>query len=290
MLKHSAREESDGLLNSSSSSFELLDTEYKGSPKVAGAYKSSSRFARPLWQYALATLLLVALTDLAFLAYISRIFATEYFDAADLPLANPYIGLKELYELGRVEPDRIEPLLNRPRVATQVFRDEPDRAGSRGEHEVWNTMMGTLSPYDRHLLIDDMTRTIAQFRAMDFGMEECSLVLRLPGPSDHVEGKDQPALSSTALQLQICPLDIPRFLDVSAVTWNARPRCAAPPTAFTAAVGAELEVLPRFACAWGTYHSFEVGCAEGSSEECLVDVWSNHNQTWGLYMHQHQTI
>ncbi|TFY55922.1 hypothetical protein EVJ58_g7947 [Rhodofomes roseus] len=213
MLKHSAREESDGLLNSSRSSFELLDTEYKGSPKVAGAYKSSSRFARPLWQYALATLLLVALTDLAFLAYIARIFATEYFDAADLPLANPYIGLKELYDLGRVEPDRIEPLLNRPRVATQVFRDEPDRAGSRGKHEVWNTVMGTLSPYDRHLLIDDTTRTIAQFRAMDFGMEECSLVLRLPGPSDHVEGKDQPALSSTALQLQICPLDIPRFLD-----------------------------------------------------------------------------
>ncbi|KAH9915530.1 uncharacterized protein B0H18DRAFT_1124853 [Fomitopsis serialis] len=288
MLKHSDREEHDGLLTSNGSSFEFEDNEYKGSSKVAGAYRSSSKFARPVWQYVLACLLLVALTDLAFLSYIARIFATEYFDDADLPLANPYIGLKELYDLGRVEPDRLDPLLNKPRLATQVFRDEPDRAGTRGEHEVWNAAMGTLSPYDRHLLVDDTTRTVVQFRAMDFGMEECSLVLRLPGPGDHYEGKDRPTISSDAPQLQICPLDVPRLLDVKIVTWDSRPQCAAPPTMFTATVGAELEVLPRFRCAWGTYQSFEIACADESA--CLVDVWSSHNQTWGVYMYQHQTI
>ncbi|KAH9926395.1 uncharacterized protein B0H18DRAFT_1005875 [Fomitopsis serialis] len=297
MHKHS--EEYDGLLNSSltRSSLEFEDSECKGSQTITGAYKSSSRpVRRPLLPYVIACLVFVALTDIVFLAYISRVFTTEYLDDADLPLAYPYIGLKELYDFGHVEPPRFAPLLNKPRVVTQVFRDEPERPGGRGEHQIWDVEMGQIfPPFDKHLLVNDKTRTIIQFRAMDFGMEECSLAFRFPGTQDLFEGKDLPAVSSATIQLQICPLDVPRFLDVRAVSWASRPQCAGPPTMFTAAVGAEHEVpVPRFPCAWGTYHSFEVACTDedgsGREDACAVDVWSSHNQTWGLYMYQHQTI
>ena len=127
------------------------------------------------------------------------------------------------------------------------------------------------------------TTTIIQFRAMDFGMEECSLMLHLPNPRGYSGSNDTLAISDTP-QLQICRLDTTRFLDTKTVTWASRPRCSEPQTRFTAVVGKEYEILSHFPCPWGTYHSFEVTCAgsEGESvDDCLVDVWSNHNHTWG---------
>ncbi|KAH9920713.1 uncharacterized protein B0H18DRAFT_1121805 [Fomitopsis serialis] len=89
--------------------------------------------------------------------------------------ANPYIGLK--YDLSRVKPDRLDPLLNKPRAATQVFRDKLDRAGSWGEYE------SSLSKSSVHAT---QTRTMVQFSAMDFGMDEHLLVFHLPGPTTRV--------------------------------------------------------------------------------------------------------
>lgn len=108
---------------------------------------------------------------------------------------------------------------------------------------------------------------------MDFGMEECSIMLKIPSPANQFFERETSPPSETTLPLRICALNVSCFLDVESVTWNARSKCASPSTAFQAQVGTTTEVLQRFPCAWGTYHSFEVACAnEDSDTTCVVDV------------------
>ncbi|KIP09677.1 hypothetical protein PHLGIDRAFT_34312 [Phlebiopsis gigantea 11061_1 CR5-6] len=46
--------------------------------------------------------------------------------------------------------------------------------------------------------------------------------------------------------------------------------------------------VARFPCPRASVHTFEVACA--GDAECLVDVWSSQNRTWGMDIYQHQTI
>ena len=98
--------------------------------------------------------MLVAFTDLVALAYVTHMYSTVFQDkdfASNLEYANPYIGLKELYESGKVESSEIAPILIRPRVSAQIFADEPNKLTPRGEHDYWDDTWGMLSPNERHL-------------------------------------------------------------------------------------------------------------------------------------------
>ncbi|KAI0728392.1 hypothetical protein C8Q72DRAFT_974095 [Fomitopsis betulina] len=268
------------------------DTYERTNSESAGPTRTSS-FSHPVLRQVLGSMLFVVVIDAAFIVYIAYIFSTVYFDDTNLPLVNPYIGLEDLYRQGRVKPPHLPPLLNQPHVAMQVSHTEPHKPASIGVHQVWQTDLGGISTIDRHLLVDNKTSTIVQFRAMDFGMEECSLILHLPHPRDYSDGNESPTISD-APQLQICRIDAPRFLDNDIVTWASRPRCTDPPMTFIAALGEEQEISSRFPCQWGTYHSFEISCVGSrigdGTDICMVDVWSSYNHAWGLYVYQHQTI
>ncbi|KAH9943880.1 hypothetical protein B0H21DRAFT_471993 [Amylocystis lapponica] len=257
---------------------------------------------------AIVLLAVVAVMDLFAIVIAYRIFRTSCtkVDMANLEFANPYTGLAELYSSGYANASEISPILNKPRFTAQVFRSSPDKPAPIGEDDVWG-VHGLLAPNERHLRVDpdvrvalapnahvrsgqradhaSQTHTIAQFRAVDFGMEECSLVLRLPASDERVEG-DRPFVLNESSRLQVCTLDAPRLIDVRGLSWRTRPACAKPLESITAQSGEE--VVARFPCPWGSLHTFELGCAEQS--ECLLDVWSTQNQTWGLYMYQHQTV
>lgn len=116
-------------------------------------------FPRSSLQLVIGALIFVAVTDMAFVAYVGYIFSTVYFDDTNLPLANPYIGLEDLYRQGRVQSPSLQPLLNQAHIAVQVFRNEPHRSASRGVRQVWQEGLGGISTIDRHLLVNDEVRS-----------------------------------------------------------------------------------------------------------------------------------
>ncbi|KAI0824447.1 hypothetical protein BC628DRAFT_1411041 [Trametes gibbosa] len=219
----------------------------------------------------------------------SRIMETAYADVGtvDLEFASPYHGLAELYSSGTVSPPQLDPILNVPRVVAQVFTDRPNELAPVGEHDVFTKAFGTLSPHEKHLHVAIDTHTIAQFRTVDFGMEDCALVIRLPGNNDRIESTEPFRLNANS-SFDVFRLDAPKALDVRTLSYVTRPRVREKVATVTPRAGEETQ-LTRFPCAWSTLHTFEIACA-GEDEACLVDVWSSQNTTWGLYMYQHQTI
>ena len=119
--------------------------------------------------------------------------------------------------------------------------------------------------------------TVAQFRALDFGMEECSLVIQLPGNGDRVESKE-PFLFHPLSALDVFRLDAPKPLDVRKLSYSTRPQRREQVATVTPRAGGETPVA-RFPCVWGSLHTFEVACS--SSSDCLVDIWSSQNTTYG---------
>ena len=78
--------------------------------------------------------------------------------AAHLKFADPYIGLRELYEAGKINTSDIDPIILRPRASGQVFPDSPERVSPRGERDAWVPGWGTVSPHEKHLHV---TRTVS---------------------------------------------------------------------------------------------------------------------------------
>ena len=116
---------------------------------------SSPRIS-PLLLWFSAALAVVATIDLLAIVHVVRMFDTVFQDkdfAANLEYANPYIGLKELYDSGKVKPSKVDPILISPRLSGQVYVDEPDRLAPRGEHDYWSPMWGMLSPHEHHLYV-----------------------------------------------------------------------------------------------------------------------------------------
>ncbi|OCH85534.1 hypothetical protein OBBRIDRAFT_739734 [Obba rivulosa] len=216
---------------------------------------------------------------------IRTVYPERYVEDSKLEIASPYVGLHDLYRSGKVNASKIEPILVSPRVIAQVYRDRPERLAPVGEHDFLN-QYGTLAPNEKHLFVNPNTHTIAQFRTVDFGMEECSLVIRLPRYDEPLEGKD-PFLMDPSSTLAVYTLDVPGTLDVRMLSWRTHPARTSKLGSLIPRAGEESEVA-RFPCVWASLHTFEVACAIGS--ECLLDVWSSQNKTWGVYMYQHQTV
>ncbi|EMD31803.1 hypothetical protein CERSUDRAFT_88672, partial [Gelatoporia subvermispora B] len=237
----------------------------------------------------IALLVFIVATDVFAFIKTSHMFRTVYPDRfledSRLEIANPYVGLEDLYRSGKANASRIEPILNTPRVITQVYRDRPDGPAPIGEHDFLN-QYGTLAPNEKHLHVDPATHTIAQFRTVDFGMEECSLIFRLPRVDEPLEGKD-PFMMEASSVFAVYRLDVAEPLDVRTLSWRTHPARSSKVGALSPKAGEETEVA-RFPCEWASLHTFEVACAIGS--QCLLDVWSSQNRTWGLYMYQHQTV
>ncbi len=110
-------------------------------------------------------------------------------------------------------------------------------------------------------------------------MEDCALVIRLPGAEDRVESKE-PFILAPHSAFDVFRLDAPKPLDVRTLSYASRPRKQEKVATVTPRAGEETEVA-RFPCAWSTLHTFEIACAPDAGSECLLDVWSSQNTTWG---------
>ncbi|OJT11907.1 hypothetical protein TRAPUB_11553 [Trametes pubescens] len=252
--------------------------------------RTPSTSTSPLALWLGALVLVIAATDLAAVAYTARlartVFAPKDF-AARLEYASPYIGLDELYASGQVNSSVLEPITIRPRIAAQVFVREPDRPAPRGEHDYWHETYGRMSPNERRLRISPDVHTIIQFRAIDFGMEDCRLELTLPALGEQLEAGASLSMTPGS-RIELFHLAAPRPIDVQALTYRTRPRAqGSVGSVVVDGKGGDVEFY-KFPCKWSSLHAFEVRCVEGT--ECALDVWSSHNTTYGVNMVQHQTI
>lgn len=112
---------------------------------------------------------------------------------------------------------------------------------------------------------------------MDFGMEHCTLALRLPALT--VQLPHEPMNLTDGTILEICAADVSRLLRSDELSWNTKPKCHGSITTLNAKAGDEIRLF-EFPCPRTSLHTFEVSCAS-KAEDCYLDVWSNNAEPWG---------
>jgi hypothetical protein len=259
------------------------------------APRSTNQLTFNVSRWLLITCCALATLDIVVYMYVARLLLSipgqSY--AGEIQVRNQYVGLDELYtsQPPLVNASRYGPIMNMPRLSVQVSSTQPNKVTLEDQHRHL-TNIGTLSPPDRHLQVSrnvrkckdrrrqrlsdlSQTHTVLQFRTMDFGMERCALVLRLPslGPSD--------VSSANTTILDICRVDAPRLLDPRVLSWETRPRCQKHVGKVVGRPGGEVQ-LPDFPCPWGSLHTYEVACASDVSD-CNIDVWSNQREPLGMW-------
>ncbi|OCH85540.1 hypothetical protein OBBRIDRAFT_784745 [Obba rivulosa] len=231
--------------------------------------------------------IVIGISDIFAMLYVSHLLRTLYpdpsVDNSQLEIANQYIGLADLYASGKFNASTIAPILVEPRAVGQVYRDHPDQLALIHAHE-HITQLGTVSPREQHLLVNPNTHTIAQFRAVDFGMEDCSLVIKLPNEGELLEGGLQWNMGAGS-NFVVHALDAKTPLDLRKLSWRTRPARLREIARFAPRAGEE-SFVARLPYKWSSLHTFEVSCAS----DCLLDVRSTHNGTWGVWLYQHQTV
>jgi len=232
-------------------------------------------------------LVIFFLVDIIAFVYIARMLldARSLKDSDDMEFRNPYIGLDELYRFHDIKPSRYDKLINEPRLSAQISPAEPDKVFPIDVHR-WLSDFGLLSPPDRHLQLSKTIHTILQFHVLDYGMEKCALAVRLPKRGDVLPHPFSLPATGEVVRLDICELDVKRPLKERSISWSTRPTCVRKLGVIEGRIGEEVELEP-FSCKSGSFLGYQVSCAEDSG--CNLDVWTNQNGTWGVFLNQYQT-
>ncbi|KAF8466073.1 hypothetical protein DFH94DRAFT_781694 [Russula ochroleuca] len=229
----------------------------------------------------------IALDGVLFLALGYRYAKAVLFPVEPAKLETPstYINFDLLYRNGTKTSSRFPPIRALPRALAQVSSREPDKV-----YPQWPVSF--LAPYgsvpqnDRHLLVDPEISTFVQFRALDYGMENCSLGLLIP----EYDSDDAMEIAHIGTTIDIWSLAVNSKVDLLKLSYNALPRRISQVGSFTPRYNIA-EQLPSFACESGTYHAFLLTCPEGAhKEDCWLDVTSTKEELVGVYMEQSQTI
>ncbi|KAI0340434.1 hypothetical protein BDW22DRAFT_1360395 [Trametopsis cervina] len=230
------------------------------------------------------------LLDVVVYSYIAKLLLSDDAPGEEIEIKNSYIGLDELYDprWNLVKSSHHDPIVLLPRQVGAVFQSDPSRVSPFEEH-LTLTPYGLMAIPDRHLQLSSDTRTIYQFRTIDYGMERCQLALRLPAVDDKTLLDPYTYRGDNGVALiDVCELDTSDMIDVPTLSWSNRPACRQHVGTFAARPDSEV-TLSEFPCKRDSVLSYELSCAPQNTD-CLIDVWSSQNQTWGIFMYQHQTI
>ncbi|KAF8971923.1 hypothetical protein BDZ97DRAFT_2071094 [Flammula alnicola] len=237
-------------------------------------------------------LLVFFLLDIFAFIWVARLLLNAKLSIEDIDnieFRNPYIGLDELYGYHKVKPSHYNKLINEPRLAAQISPAEPNKVFPIDAHR-WLSDFGVLSPPDRHLQVSSKNEihTIVQFNVLDYGMEKCALAVRLPNREDILPHPYSLPNSGDVVPLEICELNVKRPLKERSISWSRRPDCVRQLGIVEAKIGGEVEMVP-FPCKSGSFIGYQISCAT-YSPGCNIDVWTNHNATWGVFINQYQTV
>ncbi|KAI0056934.1 hypothetical protein BV25DRAFT_1920577 [Artomyces pyxidatus] len=202
--------------------------------------------------------------------------------AVEMP--SMYINFDTLYN-GTIREDRtFPPIVNIPRGMSQVSSVQPTKVFPQWP-ESWLTIYGSVPINSRRLWVSPEVSTIVQFRAMDYGMENCSLALTIPPPEEDSADVIVSELREDKARVDVWALSTSSRLDLQMLSLKTRPPRAAHVGVLAASYN-ETHQLPSFSCRSGSYHAFELSCA-GSG--CGLDITVLSQTAVGLYMLQYQT-
>ncbi|KAF7305434.1 hypothetical protein HMN09_00796000 [Mycena chlorophos] len=280
--------------------FELDDREHEPDTRNRGKWRASQR---PVPSTDRRTLLLLIFASFAAVLSIALNLlnlrpvpeTSKAPNPTKLKYPNPYIGLEHAVLPTDIPPAK--PILNTPLLLAQVNRSAP--AQVYPQTPKWDSTFGMIYSEDREVVVDSEVSTIAQFRALDFGMESCVLTLEIPSPNiADAEGLSLPykavTIAPTAtLSLEIYTLaasDDP--IIPATLSWKTRPERVNLLSTFTFnALQTEKDgALLRsdaFDCPARSVLTFEMAFRE-SCASCRLRFLQDHKPPrLGLYIMQH---
>ena len=268
-----------------------------------GIRASSVSFSQRLIRWSILFIVTCTVIDAMALAYLALLSAQNVFfsrsgdcaaaapEEAELELRSSYVNFDRLYGEGStLRPAPHAPIVNHVLALAHVSLVQPHAVVTRNPgggmtingyvpldaRRLWVTDdVSPRLPLSPYIVADAAHRrkvsTIVQFRAIDYGMENCSLALA-PAPS--AEG----AAAAVDIELDVWALaDAPRRpgrrlnanLDVRTLTWASRPERKEHIGMLSMIGGAPGETRV-FACPSGSYHTLEIACA--TTRGCDVDI------------------
>ncbi|KAJ7052541.1 hypothetical protein C8F01DRAFT_570245 [Mycena amicta] len=229
----------------------------------------------------IATLVIVlcAVVDVVLVLYVGlqNRAGSATWQSDDLEIRSPYVHLAELYAQKQLKSSEDEPIINHARAFVQIDANQPDKIfPSYGA-----SRNGMIPEYERRLVATETMSTIAQFRIVDFGMEQCSLSVTVPARN---EANDVIAYESSTIDIYLLPVS--KKLNMQKLSYSTRPLggkfFSSLPVSFN-----NTHSLPWYPCEWGTYQTFEFRC---SKPGCKIDITGTGDAESGLYIVQHQSI
>ena len=117
-----------------------------------------------------------------------------------------------------------------------------------------------------------------EYRTIDFGMEDCHLILTLPEQGSVLE-LDAYSNVSMISKVDVFLLDAEGPLDMKHLSYRTRPKVTKRLAADVQVTTGGDTLLHRFFCPTAALYAFEITCADES--DCFLDVWSSQNTTYG---------
>jgi len=195
-----------------------------------------------------------------------------------LETLSTYMNLDELYAT-KIYTTRHLPIINLPRNYFQVSSIHP-----QAHFPYWTSMNlttdGNITLAEYHFVVTPEVSTVGQFRAIDYGMENCSLRFKTPQKNSTTVNIN---IGGGNAMLDIWQLSMNKPL-TGTVSWDSKPPRNRLVSTTNLFYGTNTTLF-TFRCVPGTFHTYEVAC-HGAS--CYVDgTWWNGAP---FYILQSQTL
>ncbi|KAI0053243.1 hypothetical protein FA95DRAFT_1552757 [Auriscalpium vulgare] len=214
-----------------------------------------------------------------------EIFCTEEprRDWSTLEYISSYIGFDRLYPNNSIPPVLASrPIVNHALIFGRVWSNKPSKVFSYWQDLRLESHRMTYGPnIERRFLVDPETSTIAQFRAKDYGMERCALVLDIPAYNHTLDASTVSSSTGSSASIDVWALSVEEALQYHTLSWQTKPPRKAYVGSLAAAFGMRVE-LPAFECPRGSYQTFEYTCSDPA---CEVDVLSMNGVTYIVQSH-----
>ncbi|KAK0493279.1 hypothetical protein EDD18DRAFT_1078458 [Armillaria luteobubalina] len=136
---------------------------------------------------------------------------------------------------------------------------------------------GLVSPEERRVQATDKVSTLAQFRAIDYGMERCEIHVRFPINTTTAASSGRPFILSVNRLKSRIPIDTKKL------SYASKPglvstisQIRVDPTR----ANEEVHWWQRFDCPWDELFTFELACFDverlgDGGDDCRVEWWQN---------------
>ncbi|KAI0259597.1 hypothetical protein BC834DRAFT_905354 [Gloeopeniophorella convolvens] len=157
-----------------------------------------------------------------------------------------------------------------PIVLTQIDETNPQKVFNDDAAQ-YLSPIGTIAAEKRRVLVTNAVSTILQFRATDWGTEQCELQLVVPSSAD--VSVVPPERSFT---LSLYRLDAPYPIDSQSLSFSARPARIAKHADIYVASGTATNFSHIFPCILDELMTFELACSRDASDnDCMLQWWQD---------------